>query len=95
MGYVIDEEKLNSPNMKVMDINNPPIKQVPYQPFPKMVYLHPKDKTKEARTLIVNDQRELDEALKKGWRKEGHVPTAPEVNLSDDFEADVPEKVKK
>lgn len=95
MPYAIDEEKLNSPNMKMLDINNPPLKQIPYQPFPKMVYLHPKDKTKEHKFKVVQDQHELDQALKQGWRTQGHVPVAPVIDDSDEFEADIPEKVKK
>ena len=95
MPYAIDEEKLSDPSMQIMDPAKPPIKQIPYQPFPKMVYLHPKDKTKEHRAIVVNDQAALDNAMKQGFRLEQHIPEAGPVDLTAGFEADVPELVEK
>jgi len=54
MPQAIDQEALDSPNLKILDINKPPSKSIPYEEFPRMVFLHPKDKTKEHRTLTVN-----------------------------------------
>lgn len=77
MPFAVDEDKMTSASMQVMDIGKPPLKQIPHMEFPKMVYLHPKDKTKEHRTKVVKDRDELDAALKQGWRKNAHVPVAP------------------
>ena len=93
MPYVIDEEKINAPDMTIMDPAKPPLKQIPYQPFPKMVYLHPKDKTKEHRSIIVQNQGELDNAQKQGFRLEPHVPELGPVDLTAGFDADVPDAV--
>lgn len=91
MPRVIDQEALDSPNLKILDINNPPTKQVPYEAFPKMVYLHPKDKTKEHRTKVVQTPDELEEHETKGWKKNPHIPVEPVEDLSDEFEADAGE----
>jgi len=77
MPYAIDQEALDSPNMKVMDIHHPPMKSIPHEEFPKMVYLHPVDKTKEHRVKIVANKKELEAATKHGWRMDAHVPIAP------------------
>ena len=76
MPFAIDEEKLNSPNNKVMDINNPPMKSIAHEKFPKMIYAHPKDKTQEHRSKIVQNDEELRNALKQGWKLKPHVPEA-------------------
>jgi len=91
MPFVIDEEKLNDPSMQIMDPAKPPIKQVPYQEFPRMVYLHPKDKTKEHRAIVVQNQAQLDNAQKQGFRLEPHIPEGAPVDLTAGFEADMPE----
>lgn len=91
MPYAIDQEALDSPNMKVLDINKPPVKPIPHQLYPKMVYLHPKDKTKEHRTRIVADQEELEAAQKQGWRETPHIPEAePDAELAN-FESEFAE----
>ena len=86
MPYAIDEDKLNSDSMKVMDINNPPVKNIPHEKFPKLVYLHPKDKTKEHLTKIVKNDDELKAAMKQGWQIKPHVPQEPE--FSETYSAD-------
>ena len=45
--------------------------------FPKMVYLHPEDKTHEHKTLVVNNQDEQDVAEGKGYKREPHIPVVP------------------
>lgn len=77
MPYAVDDEILDSPSTKVLDINKPPLKAIPHQEFPRMVYLHPKDKQKEHRTLIVPDKKELESAMKRGYRLQPHIPVAP------------------
>lgn len=87
MPKALDEDKLNSPDLKILDINNPPVKDIPYQAYPKMLYLHPKDKTKEHRTIVVQDAAEHDAHEAKGWKTKPHIPVEPVENLSDEFEA--------
>lgn len=90
MPLAVDQEALNDPSLKVLDILNPPTKQIPYAAFPKAVYLHPKDKTKDHRTKTVESAEELDAATKEGWRLKPHVPIAaadPEL-AQFEFEAD-------
>lgn len=91
MPYAIDEERLNSPNNKVMDINQPPMKSIPHEKFPKAIYLHPKDKTKEHKSKIVKNDAELEAAMKQGWKLNPHVPQEPELEevLSNDYEMEV------
>ncbi len=88
MPFAIDQEALESPNMKVLDINKPPVKSISHQPYPKMVYLHPVDKTREHRFKTVANPQELDAATKEGWRIHPHVPTAaPDIEIErGDFE---------
>lgn len=88
MPFAIDQEALESPSMKVLDINKPPSKNIAHQPYPKMVYLHPKDKTKEHRTKIVHTPEELDAAEKQGYKAKPHIPEAVVEDLSVDFEAE-------
>lgn len=90
MPYAIDQEALESPNMKILDINKPPMKSIPYQPFPKMIYLHPKDKTKTHMYKTVHTPEELEEAEKQGWKTNPHVPVEVAEDLSKDFEAEPP-----
>lgn len=77
MPFAVDQEALNSPSLKILDIHHPPMKSIPHEEFPKMVYLHPKDKTKEHLTKIVADKKELDAVVKQGWKLKAHVPEAP------------------
>jgi len=94
MPFALDQEALDSPNMTVLDINKPPSKSIAHQEYPKMVYLHPKDKTQEHRTRIVADSEELELATSKGWRIKPHVPEAkPDVEL-EGFEYE-PSEVKR
>lgn len=87
----IDQEAIDK--AKVLDLNAPPTTSIPYQPFPKMVYKHPKDKTQEHKYKVVYNEQELAEALKAGWRKDGHVPVAPPVLDEDLYEG--PEETPK
>jgi hypothetical protein len=91
MPYAIDQEALESPNMKVLDINKPPVKSIAHQSFPKMVYLHPKDKTKEHRIHVVQNAEELESAEKQGYKTKPHIPEAKPEDLSGEFETS-PEK---
>jgi hypothetical protein len=84
MPFKIDEEKMSG--LKMMDIANPPIVQFGYEAFPKCVYLHPKDKTKEHKSKIVHDKAELDAATKQGWKTKPHIPEAPPAPDADDYE---------
>jgi hypothetical protein len=74
--------------LKVLDMNNPPTKNIPHESFPKMVYLHPKDKTKQHLSKIVNTSEELEDAAKEGWKTKPHNPEAVAVDLSEHFEAE-------
>lgn len=78
----IDQEALESPNMKILDINNPPTKNIPYEAFPKAVYLHPKDKTQEHRAMIVENATELESAEAKGYKQKPHIPEDAPEDLS-------------
>lgn len=89
MPRAIDDEAFTE--LKTLDINNPPTKNIPHQAFPKIVYLHPKDKSKQHRMLMVNDDSELDAAEKQGYRLKPHVPVGAVEDLSEHFEAE-PEK---
>jgi glutamate/tyrosine decarboxylase-like PLP-dependent enzyme len=73
-----------------MDIGKPPVVPIPHMDFPKMVYLHPQDKTREHLTKIVNNATELAESMAKGWRKQPHVPVTnePEIPAGYEFEAE-------
>src|ERR1039457_2106818 len=87
MPFEIDQEALDSPSLKILDINKPPVKSIAYEAFPKMVYLHPKDKTKEHRGKVVQDADELDTALEQGYQLKPHVPIGVAEDLSEHFEA--------
>lgn len=83
MPQEIDEEKLAAAT--TLDMSKPPVRQIEKREFPKMVFLHPKDKSKEHRTRIVQDDVELQQALKEGWRRSGHVPVIeqPEIDQTE------------
>lgn len=88
MPYAIDQEALESPNMKILDMNKPPVKSIPYQAFPKAVYLHPKDKAKEHRHKTVATPEELHAAEAQGWKTAPHIPQMVVEDLSIEFEAE-------
>lgn len=92
MPFQIDQEALDSPSLKILDINKPPTKNMAHQEYPKMVYLHPKDKTKEHRLKTVSNPEELEAAAQQGWKTSQHIPEAVVEDLSVDFEAEAPEK---
>lgn len=83
MPHVIDEEKLNDPSTTTLDIAHPPLKQVPHAEYPKMVYLHPKDKAKEHKHRIVESREEEEAAAKKGYRTKPHIPVVPDEDELD------------
>lgn len=83
----IDQEKIEGSDLPTLDINNPPTRNIPYQAYPKVVYLHPKDKTKAHLHIVVRDAEEHDAAAKKGYKDKPHVPVTPVEDLSKDFEA--------
>lgn len=91
MPHEIDTDKLNDPSLQILDIGNPPRRQIPHQSYPKMVYLHPKDKSKDHLTKIVHNEAELDGAEKQGWKTKPHIPVEKAVDLSEHFEAETPE----
>lgn len=86
MPKAIDTDKLEDPSMKVLDINNPPTKNIAHQAFPKMVYLHPKDKTKEHKFSVVHSADELELHEKQGYKKNPHIPQAVPEDFSKEFE---------
>jgi hypothetical protein len=88
MPKAIDQEALESPSMKVLDINNPPTKNIAHEQYPKMVYLHPKDKTQEHKFKVVHSTDEHEAAEKQGWKVKPHVPVAVVEDYSDDFEVE-------
>ena len=92
---IIDTERMSK--MTVVDMEKPPLKTVPDEPFPRMLYRWPKehyrtviDRPNNAApverlvpnpplTKLVNSNKELEAALKQGWRKEAFVPRPLEV----------------
>lgn len=86
MPRAIDHEAFDE--LKVLDINNPPTKNIPHEPFPKMVYLHPKDKTKDHRFKTVYTPSEFEAAQKEGWKTQPHMPEVVAEDLSEHFEAE-------
>lgn len=88
MPFEIDSERLNDPSLQILDIGKPPVRQMAHQSYPKMVYLHPRDKTKQHRHQIVHNELELAAAEKQGWRTKPHVPVEAVEDLSEHFEAE-------
>lgn len=74
MPQAIDEQAFGK--LQVLDVNKPPMKQIPHMEFPKMVFKHPgKGHQHEThKTKIVNNGEELKAALDAGWQTKGHVP---------------------
>lgn len=61
------------------------------QEYPKMLYAHPVDKTKEHKTLVVNSPEEKDDALAKGYKVEPHIPASEEDQFEEtQYEAAAP-----
>lgn len=86
MPTAIDEQVLESKSKgnQSFDINKPPLKNIPHQDFPKMLYLWPKDKKQPptSKTAIAKDAKEEKALLAKGYRAQPH---------NQEFEEDVPE----
>lgn len=91
MPFAVDEQALESPDLKILDLSRPPMKSIPHMEFPMMLYLHPKDKTKESRTRIVASKEEKDAAIREGWRTRPHIPEAPPDPTLAEFEYEAPE----
>jgi hypothetical protein len=91
MPYEIDTDKINDPSLQILDIGKPPLRQMAIQHYPKMVYLHPRDKAKSHMTQIVQNEAQLDAATKQGWKLKPHVPIEATVDLSQHFEAEAPD----
>lgn len=53
------------------------------QEYPKALYLHPSDETKEHKAITVRDPAEQEEAESSGYQVTPHIPVSP-----DDFVAD-------
>jgi len=85
----IDTNELNS--KKVLDIAKPPTRNIPFQEYPKCIYLHPKDKTKEHLPKVVKNKQEEDEHLQKGYKLEAHIPVS-ENPFPAGFEPDLTEE---
>lgn len=94
MPKAIDQEALESPNMKILDINNPPTKNIPHEHYPKMVYLHPKNKTQQHKHKVVHTAEELEAAEKQGWKTKPHVPVAVTEDYGEDFEVETDKRKK-
>ena len=93
MPFVIDQEKMNDPSTVTMDIGKPPLKYMQHEEYPKMLYLHPKDKSKEHLTKIVHDADERDAAMNEGWRQTPHIQQFQTSTIPSGFEADIAEPV--
>lgn len=52
---------------------DPPAKQE----YPKMLYLHPVDKTQEHRIFVVNNAYEQENAMAEGFKTQPHIPVVP------------------
>lgn len=89
MPFEIDEDAMKE--KKTVDIDKIPVKQIPFMEFPKVLYLHPKDKSLEHRSKVVKDAEEQKAALAQGWREKPHIPVVEEA-VEDGFEADIPAK---
>jgi len=91
MPYTIDEAAFTAG--KNIEAQRPPVKQIPHLEYPKMLYLHPKDKQRDHRTVLVNSAEEEKKYRDQGWRTTAHVPAGAPV-VPDDFEADLGEAKK-
>src|SRR6185437_12988538 len=45
--FAIDEEKIKE--KQAMDLNNPPVRSIPFQEYPRLVYKHPKRPFREVK----------------------------------------------
>jgi hypothetical protein len=80
MQQEVDQETIDT--KKVLDIAKPPMKDLGFVKFPQLVYKHPKDKAKEHKVLKVENQAELDKALKEGYKEKAHIPVVPATDDS-------------
>lgn len=95
MPFEVNQEELESPSMKILDISKPPMKSIPHREFPKMVYLHPKDKAKQHKTQIVLSPEQFETAERQGYKTTPHIPREPVIDLSEDFEAEPDAEAKR
>lgn len=93
----IDQEAMHKKTManQPFDINHPPLKPIPHQEFPKMLYLWPKDKKLQptAKTKIAQTADDEKTLLAKGYRAQPHKQEFEE-DVPDGFEADIPKAAK-
>lgn len=82
MQQEVDQEAIDK--KMVLDMAKLPQRDIGFQPFPQMLYKHPKDKAKEHITRIVRDKQEREQQIKNGWVEKPHIPVIPEVHP--DFE---------
>jgi hypothetical protein len=76
----------------ITDLNKPPQKPYKYEPFPKTVYYKPKPgQHPHEASKVIQDQAELDKALELGYQ----LKAFEEALISDDLEADAPNKPAK
>lgn len=88
MPFEIDTDKIDDPSLQILDIGRPPVRQMAHQHYPKMLYLHPKDKSKMHRTIIIHTPEEQDAHESKGWKTKPHIPVEQVEDLSENFEAE-------
>jgi hypothetical protein len=74
-----DSVVANSDAERESAINSGYVPEAPAkEEYPKMVYLHPKDKTQEHKFAVVNNPVERAAAEKNGYQAKPHVPVTPE-----------------
>ena len=65
-----------------------------FQEYPKMLYLHPVDKTKDHKVLIVKTPDEQNNAFSKGYKQEPNVPVTPASEQYEGISYEVPEEAQ-
>lgn len=81
MQQTVDTDRLGG--LTSLDLSRPPMKEIGLIEYPRMVYKHPKDKTKEHKIRVCETKSELDQALKEGYNLKPHVPQ-PAAESEDD-----------
>jgi hypothetical protein len=92
MPSAIDTEFLNKEGPKTMSLHAPPVKSIPHQEYPKMLYLWPKDKKLHptAMTAVANNAEEEKALAAKGYRTKPHTQEFEAVDMPEGFEPDLP-----
>ena len=74
MAYIDEQKKSVGPRLSTeFNIDHPPVKFLPYQEFPKMLYRHPQNRTLPDVTLIVNNAQEQKQAQGNGFTDKPHA----------------------